>query len=349
MLIADDGNLADDLVIFGRGSNTAIGLDQINSTSQIVFAGDVTIGAVPTNGVNPPEFSAINFFNGSTGIVRFEGDLGIGTVGRTAAESFAANGTSINIGDPLALQENGAGAQFIANGNVTITDNRLGPAIRVANDPTAVTFGTPASTSFVTITPDFVTASQSIVLVNNSGPIRFNSDVLIDTSLNNQINVVNNTGVISFSDVTIDNAQAGLFTPIVNVQDNTSVAFGSVNVDSLGGLALRGVNNETLTTNGGTIDMTGGAAIDLLNNDTLSATFDSVSAQGFNPFPFAIRVIDNQTVSADTGNIITNENTLFRITGSGTAGTGGTISSEPRQPISSLLVGQSSRTFRPST
>jgi hypothetical protein len=322
VFVADDVGLTDDLLILGRGANTAISLNAIGSLSQIVIQGDTTIGAVPDSN-NVFEDPAINFFNGSTGVVRFEGDINIGTVARTG-ESFAANGTSINIGDLAGVLENGAGAQFIANGNVTIFANDLGPAIVVANDPTAVTFGTTTAPGIVSIDPN---TGQSIVLVNNSGPIRFNSAVDIGLSGGNQINIVNNTGIIAFSAVDVGPTGAGLLEPVVNVDSNTQVGFGSLSVESSGGIAFRGFDNDSLSTGGGTIEATGGVAIDLVNNTNLNATFNSVSASGFNPLPFGIRVLDDQTVSTETGDIITNANTSFRILGGTAQGSGGTITS----------------------
>ncbi len=324
-LIGDDTNLVNDLVILGRGSNTGISLNQIGQLSQIVFTGDVAIGAVPdAGGLEDP---AINFFNGSSGLVRFDGNLSIGQLAR-AGEVVAANGTAINIGDIGGVLVNNAGAQFAANGNVTIEQNRFGPAILVANDPTAVTFGLAAAPRTVTITPESGQPSQSLVLVNNSGPIRFNSSLVISDSIDNQIDIVNNTGTVAFGNVTITGADASAPLPvIVNIEDNTAVSFGSLSIANEDSLSLRGYNNGSLSFNGGTIDSQNGPAIDFENNDVLAATFDSVSAQGFNPFPFGIRVVDNQTISDDTGDVITNPSTTFRIRGAGTVGSGGTISS----------------------
>jgi hypothetical protein len=327
VFLADDTNIANDLVIQGRVANSAISLNHIGATSQVVFLGDVVIGAVPTNGLATPDDPAINFFNGSTGQVRFEGDIEIGRLSRNSNEAFAANGTSINIGDINGVLQNAVGATFVANGNVTIEQNRLGPAIQVANDPSTVLFGLTNGASTVLINPDTTTPSQSIVLVNNSGQIRFNSNVVIGDSEDNQINIVNNTGLVNFSSVNVTNADSGIFDVIVNVDSNTSVAFGSLSVTNDNSLALRGFDNGTLTFGGGTIDTTGGPAINLENNTVLGATFDSVSAQAYTPFPFAIRVVDDQTISTDTGNVITNPTTSFVIRGSGARGSGGFISS----------------------
>ncbi|QDT53504.1 hypothetical protein Pan44_15260 [Caulifigura coniformis] len=321
VFFADDVNVANDLLILGRGANSAISLNQIGAQSQISFLGDVTIGAVvPGAAIEDP---AINFFNGSTGIVRFDGDISIGQLGRNN-ESVAANGTAINIGDINGIQVNGVGAQFIANGNVTIEQNNLGPAILVANDATAVTFGLQSAPAQVVINP---LTGQSIVLENNSGPIRFNSSVQIGDSIDNQINIENNTGTIAFGAVNVTDATATVFTPIVNVENNTSVSFQSLSITNEDSLSFRGYNNGTLSTGGGTIISSDGAAIDLENNTELNATFTSVTATGYNPFPFGIRVVDDQTIDDDTGDVITNPSTVFRIVGGGTRGSGGLISS----------------------
>jgi hypothetical protein len=323
-LLADDTTLANDLLILGRGANTAISLNNIGNLSQIVFLGDTLIGAVPDQAFI--EDPAITFFNGSAGEVRFEGDLAIGTFGRTG-ETVAANGVSINIGDLAGIQVNATGAQFFANGNVTIEQNAFGPAILVANDPATVTFGTTAAPAQVVINPDANTASSSIELLANSGNIRFNSSVAIDSGVDNQINIIDNTGNVNFGSVTITSSDATVLTPIVNIDSNASVAFNSLSIENTDSLSLRGVDNDSLTFNGGTINSQNGPAIDLINNTVLSATFDSVTAEGYGPFPFGIRVIDDQTISVDTGDVITNDQTLFRIRGSGTDGSGGRISS----------------------
>lgn len=326
ILFADDTDLINDVQILGRGDNSAISLNQIGVLSQVVFIGDVAIGAVPDNNSNVVEEPAINFFNGSTGLVRFDGDISIGVLAR-AGETEAANGTSINIGDINDILVNGAGAQFIANGNVTIQQNRLGPAILIANDPTAVTFGAAAAPALVNISQNPSNGSQSIVLVNNSGPIRFNSSVAIDNTFGNQINIEDNTGLVTFGSVAVTNADATPLDVIVNVINNDNVGFGSLSIASNDALSLNGADNETLSFGGGIIEAQDGPAINLENNTILNATFDSVSADGFDPFEAAIRVVDNQTISAETGDIITNPQTLFRILGGTSRGSGGIISS----------------------
>jgi hypothetical protein len=125
--LADDTGLLTDLLIQGRGVNTAIDLDNIGQLSQIVFLGDTVIGAVPALIGDDP---AINFHNGSTGSVRFEGDLSIGQLVRPG-ESDAGQSVVINIGDPTGVGINGAGAVFQANGNVSIDGSFGGPDIRI--------------------------------------------------------------------------------------------------------------------------------------------------------------------------------------------------------------------------
>jgi len=214
---------------------------------------------------------------------------------------------------------------------VNIEQNRLGPAILIANDPTTVTFGLSTAPAIVTINPDTgnntTPPSQSIVLLNNSGQIRFNSSVIIGDSEENQIDIVNNTGLIGFGDVNVTNADSGAFATIVNIDSNTNVSFGSLSVTNEDSLSVGGFDNGILTFGGGVIDSDGGPAIDLVNNLQLNAVFDSVTAINYAPFPFGIRVLDNQTIDTDTGDVITNPDTLFQVRGSGITSSGGTISS----------------------
>jgi hypothetical protein len=344
-LLADDAGLANDLVILGRGVNTAIELNNIGQLSQIVFEGDTVIGAVPALINDDP---AINFHNGSTGVVRFNGDLSIGQVAR-AGESDAGESVVINIGDANGVQINGAGATFEANGDVTIVGSFGGPDIRIGGsvdntdpdnpiiiaDPTNVTFGRTTTPATVTINP---VLGDSLVVEGSSGTIRFNSALIIGDSIGRQITVQNNTGPVTFGTVDIGtNVIAG--DSVVNVSRNTgNVSFGSLSIENVGGISFFARENIDLAINGGVIDSFGGQAIDIENfafgdpgfifgDKSLNVTFDSVTADGFGPALFGIRVVDNSAVGDDTGNIISNPDSSFRILGSGTRGSGGLISS----------------------
>jgi hypothetical protein len=344
-LLADDTGLTNDLLILGRGVNTAIDLNNIGQLSQVVFLGDTVIGAVPALINDDP---AINFHNGSTGSVRFDGDISIGQVARPG-ESDAGESIVINIGDINGVGINGAGASFAANGNVSIDGSFGGPDIRIGGfvdntdpnnpiiiaDPTNVTFGLPTAPAIITIDPDL---GPSLDIEGSSGNIRFNSSLVILDSIGRQITVQNNTGTVGFGSVDIGTTViAG--DSVVNVSRNTgAVSFGSLSIDNVGGVSFFARENTQLSTGGGTIDSFGGQAIDIVNLNpfapgaiagpkSLDITFDSVTADSFGPALFGIRVVDNSVISADTGNIITNEDASFRILGSGTRGSGGLISS----------------------
>jgi hypothetical protein len=344
-LLADDTNLTNDLLILGRGVNTAIDLNNIGQLSQIVFLGDTVIGAVPALIGDDP---AINFHNGSTGAVRFDGDLSIGQVARPG-ESDAGQSIVINIGDINGVEINGAGASFQANGNVSIDGSFGGPDIRIGGsvdntdpnnpiiiaDPTNVQFGLQNAPAVVTINP---VLGDSLVIEGSSGTIRFNSALNISDSIGRQITVQNNTGQIGFGSVDIGTTViAG--DSVVNVSRNLgAVSFGSLSIENVGGISFVARENIDLSVGGGEIDSQLGQAIDIENfafgtpgfiagDKSLSITFDSVTADTFGPSLFGIRVVDNSAVGDDTGNIITNPSSSFRILGNGQRGSGGLISS----------------------
>lgn len=322
-ILLDDPGLVTDLQISGR-NDAGIDLTNIDAPGRIVFIGDVDLGSVLINDtVDPPIFGtprpAINFNDGSTGLVQFEGDLAIGPAssgGLFGASVFEA----INIGGLLPNEE---GARFEANGNVVINDSYFGPAISVTNDVTDVQFGRPNSASQVQIDPRF---GSAITLLNNTGDIIFNSAVTVADVTDPgsiTVNIQDNEGRVAFSSLFVTDSLGP--DPVVLAQNNRNaagtaqVSFGSLNINADSGLAFQGVENDSLTVSSGTIVSTNGPAIDLVNNDTLSATFTSVTATDYAPFPFGIRVIDTRFAP--------NPNASFTIQGNSAAGSGGLISS----------------------
>jgi hypothetical protein len=309
--LIDDTTLVDDLTITNRNS-TGINLNDIQSQSAIVFFGNTNIGGVAdvvNGGTTDP---AINFHGGSLGLVRFEGDITIGSGG-----GLSANNEAISIGvgaGPVNFLPNAVGARFTANGDVNILQGGTGPSIIVSGDPTNVQFGTTLAPAQISITPGLGSAIQ---LLNNTGSIAFNSSVNVGTSIATAIDVEGNTGTVAFGSVNVSDALGPA--PAVFVEGNTTVGFGNLNVVSTGALAVDAENNDSLSVGGGTIDADGAAAIRMIDNDTLSATFLSVTATNYDGtvFPWGIEVA-NTTLNAAT---------KFVVTGNNARGTGGLISS----------------------
>lgn len=205
--------------------------------------------------------------------------------------------------DGILLTDNSSG-MFTFNGTTQIA-NPSGIGLSIQGGSSTITFEDLEITNRTT---------TAIGIGRSSGDITFMNPITINNpngALDEAIGIANTSGNITFDAVTInDNTRATLGMPSVLMgTNNSTVTFGSLDIQNNNGGGLRALNIAGLNINGGNITANGNPAVEINGAMAVDATLRSVNASNTN---YGILLINSE------GN--------FQISGDGTtAGSGGTI------------------------
>lgn len=319
-------------------NRNGIGLlvDNIQEDSAGTQAGSVVFnGATNISGVTSGTDPAI-LFRSDVGVLNFVGLVSINGSGGDGVEITPVAGTGIGaarfLADSALTINNVFGTSFFVH-DITSEGHRV-----VTNGMTIGFRGAPGS-----VTPN----GDGISVSNYAGTANFLGTNLINNELNSfgrAVNVINNSGVIAFQNVTVDNARGivttGTYNPFFgvrvfnNTNDVSGVSFGSLNVESLNATAVSFDSNAFVTVGTGIIDATNGRGIEIINTQRIGSslqpgtlppiheiTFESISASNSDYGILIERAIDPATQEP-----IRNEG-RFLVTGlNGALGSGGSIS-----------------------
>lgn len=265
ILIDDAGgtiNFAENLLISNRNAE---GIEVLNSAGDVRFSNQVTIADLGAGIGAQAAVSVHDQLNG--GSVTFGDDLIIrGTVRGS-------------LGNGILLTNNDAGSIFTVNDNTTIVGTNLA-SVAIANNDGLVRFE-----GQTTINQRLV---EGVAITNSSGAILFGETNNDATTVTNElasqdaaILATNNAANITFANAIITNAQGNLGGGAgIHLVGNTGdVNFGTMNVNSIDGVGLFGLNNQKIGASGGAIDSTGAAAVNI-ENTGIDITLTSVTSTG---------------------------------------------------------------------
>lgn len=237
-----------------------------NRAGSVVFSGNTTIGT-PAGGTDP----AVRMQSAS-GTLNFIGNLNVNG-------SF---GSGVEIAD-IADQGTTTG-QFLSSGFISISDT-LGPAFNVANVAKENFRVSTATTGGLGIDDRFnigINVSDFAGTAAFSGLTTVNNQQLVEEI---GINLVDNTGNISFGLTNVNDAQGVdsfgvLALNNVNPAPNrfSNVSFSSLNVTSEDATAAAFLDNENVSVGGGQIEAIDATGVWVENNRRHEMSFSTVSA-----------------------------------------------------------------------
>ena len=288
-------------------SRNAEGLDISQSSGNTTFAGLTTINGLGAGVGTESAVSVHDQLAGSN--VTFRKNLVIS--GTAAGRSSFGNGVN--------LTNNAAGSGFIVQGSTSIGGTDLA-SIAINNNAGSVQFqGATRITG---------RAQQGILVTNSSSPVLFGSTpAAVTTILNDRvpasqfaaISFINNTSGISMQSAVIDNAQGGGTGGAgINVVNNTgAVSFGAVDVISFGGIGVFGLNNTSIRIGDGTIVTDAAAAVNI-ENTGVNINLRAVSSS--NSPNYGIRLVETNKTAIGFNTFNVDPSTINPV-----AGDGGTI------------------------
>jgi len=247
-------NFTDALLIANRNAE---GIEIRQSSGAVIFSDVVTINGLGT-GVGAQ--SAVSIHDQLAGsFVTFRDNLVIsaGALGR------GSNGNGINISNNLA----GSGVNILGNVSIDATDLA---SILVNTNAGAVQFR--GSTRITRRLQEGILVTNSSGGVQFGDALADVTSILNDNVLPSQfaaMSFTGNSGGISVQNAAILNAQGGAPGGVpggagINVVNNTgAVSFGAIDVESFGGIGLFGLNNTSIRINDGNIVTDAAAAVDI--------------------------------------------------------------------------------------
>jgi mucin-19 len=312
------GLVFDSLTSTGSTNGSAININNVDGT------GTLSATTVSIAGTTGATADGIFYGGGSTMNV----NLGAVTIANTGDEGIEINGTgngTFTAGSVTINNTAGNGVE-INNSNNTVSLN--GGAIGATNDPSGfgvyILNGTGAVTIGSSITK---TSGNNVVFVDNheTGNVAFSGAISATGGVNNGIVVQNvNSGTIGFLGNTT--LSTGVNTA-VNLLNNTggTITFpnGGLAITTTSGTGFSATGGGTVTTagSGNTISSGAGTALNVVNTTIGSGglRFQSISSNG-----------------ASSGIILNNTGSSggINVTGTGAAGSGGTIQNSSGDGIS---------------
>ena len=271
-------NFTDALLITNRNAE---GIEVRQSSGLAIFSDVVTINGLAAGAGTQAAVSIHDQLAGS--LVTFRDDLVIrpGAIGR------GSNGNGINISNNLA----GSGVNVLGNVSIDATDLA---SIAVNANAGAVQFqGSTRITRRL---------QEGILVTNSSGPVQFGNALADLTSILNDnvlpslfaaMSFTGNSGGISVQNTFIENAQGGGLGGAgvgINVVNNTgAVSFGAIDVESFDGIGLFGLNNTSIRIGDGIIVTDAAAAVDI-EETGIDITLESVTST--NSPNYGIRLVE---------------------------------------------------------
>ncbi|MFN9718201.1 MAG: inverse autotransporter beta domain-containing protein, partial [Planctomycetota bacterium] len=303
ILIDDAGgtvSFAENVLVSNRNAE---GIEILNSSGHVRFAGQVTVADL---GAGIGTEAGVFVHNQQAGAsVTFSDDL------------IIRGATRGSLGNGVLLTNNNAGSVFTVNENTSIAGTDLA-SIAIDNNNGQVRFE--GSTA---ITQRLV---EGVAITNSAGAILFGetnnnaltvSNDLIPASQSAAILATNNSANISVANAIVTNAQgnAGGGAGIHLVGNTGDINFGTIDVDSIDGVGLFGLNNKKIGINGGAIVSDQAAAVNI-ENTGIDIKLTSVTSTG-SP-DYGIRLVETNKDNLKTFKVSpTNQNVV--------AGDGGTI------------------------
>jgi hypothetical protein len=272
--VSGEVNFTDNLLITNRNAE---GIEIRQSAGKATFTDLVTINGLGAAVGTQAGVSVHDQLAGST--VSFRDNLVISGAGR------GSNGNGINISNNL------ASSIFNVEGSASIDGTDLA-SIAIDSNAGTVQFNGPTR-----ITRRL---QEGILVTNSSGSVRFGdaradaTTILNDDTVPSQfaaISFTGNSGGISAQNVSIVNAQGGGGGGAgINVVNNTgAVSFGGISVESFGGVGLFGLNNTSISTIDGTIETDAAAAVDIENTGINIGLYSVTSTDSPD---YGIRLVD---------------------------------------------------------
>ena len=269
-------NFTDALLITNRNAE---GIEVRQSSGVAIFSDVVTINAL---GLGAGPQSAVSVHDQLAGsFVTFRDNLIIapGAAGR------GSNGNGINISNNLA----GSGVNVLGNVSIDATDLA---SIEINTNAGAVQFQRSTQISR--------RLQEGILVTNSSGAVQFGSaatdltNILNDNVLPSQfaaMSFTGNSGGISVQATDIVNSQGGAPGGAgINVVNNTgAVSFGLINVESFDGIGLFGLDNTSIRIGRGTVVTDNAAAVDI-ENTGIDIRLNSVTST--NSPDYGIRLVE---------------------------------------------------------
>ncbi len=269
-------NFTDALLITNRNAE---GIEVRQSSGLAIFSDVVTINGLGGGAGAQAAVSVHDQLAGS--FVTFRDNLTIGAVGL----GRGSNGNGINISNNLA----GSGVNILGNTSIDATDLA---SIEINTNAGGVQFQ--GSTQIAR------RLQEGILVTNSSGAVQF-GDALADLTriLNDNVlpsqfaamSFTGNSGAISAQNTVIINAQGGAPGGAgINVVNNTgAVSFGAIDVESFGGIGLFGLNNASIRVGDGEIVTDAAAAVDI-EETGIDITLASVTST--NSPNYGIRLVE---------------------------------------------------------
>jgi hypothetical protein len=269
-----DVNFTDTLLITNRNAE---GIEVRQSSGRTTFSEVVTINNLGAGIGTQAGISVHDQLAAST--VSFRDNLVI------TGATRGSNGNGIRINNNLAT------SLFNVEGNTSIGGTDLA-SIAIAANAGAVQFN-----GATRITGRL---QEGILVTNSSGPTSFgNARADVTTILNDDtvasqfaaMSFTGNSGGITIQNASIGNAQGGVGGGAgINVVNNTgAVSFGAAVVESFDGVGLFGFNNTSISVIDGVIATDGAAAVNI-EQTGVSITLDSVTST--NSPDYGIRLVD---------------------------------------------------------
>ena len=312
------GLVFDSLTSTGSTNGSAINISNVDGT------GTLSATTVSIAGTTGATADGIFYGGGSTMNV----NLGTVTIANTGDEGIEINGAGNGTFTAGSVTINNTGGNGVEINGSTNTVSLAGGAIGATNDPTGfgvyVLNGTGAISIASSITK---TTGNNVVFVDNheTGNVTFSGAISATGGLNNGIVVQNvNSGTISFAGNTTLSTGANT---AVNLLNNTggTISFpnGGLAITTNSGTGFNATGGGTVSTagSGNTITSTTGTALNVVNTTIGSGglRFQSISSNG-----------------ASSGIILNNTGSSggINVTGTGAAGSGGTIQNSVGDGIS---------------
>ena len=250
----------------------------INYSGNFSLQQDLTINNRNGIGVDVQNLSGTAFFNGTTTMTEGLGTLseaGVSFQGSSGTLSFGnldIRGSNAGVGIEIGgVAANTNSAQFRVTGQTFIEDAD-DSSIRIVNDNANVTFNgiTIADRGFF-----------GIEIFNTTGDIRFNGITADNNSLGlaiTALDIQQASGPVTFGTYRATGVRGSALFPGVNIVDNTSVAFGSLNVNGIGNELVVMRDNASVSSSGGTITNT--ASTNTAGFDVSAIRVENTTVQG---------------------------------------------------------------------
>jgi len=312
------GLVFDSLTSTGSTNGSAINISNVDGT------GTLSATAVSIAGTTGATADGIFYGGGSTMNV----NLGTVTIANTGDEGIEINGAGNGTFTAGSVTINNTAGNGVEINGSTNTVNLAAGAIGASNDPTGFGVYVLNGTGAVTIASSITkTTGNNVVFVDNheTNNVTFSGAISATGGFNNGIVVQNvNSGTISFSGNTTLSTGANT---AVNLLNNTG---GTISFPN-GGLAI--------TTNSGTgFNATGGGTVGTAGtgNTISSTTGTALNVVNTAIGPSGLRFQSISSNGAASGIVLNNTGTFggINVTGTGAAGSGGTIQNSVGDGIS---------------